>query len=114
MKTMWYRRLKDLNVIHVTGRHSMSSPVPVHTQFDLSCCSVAMHYSLDLDVSFVFANHSKLHLINGTMALLPCSFSSSDEPVLVQMRRIVKYYQRVFLLVTDDYSSQPARLTSSG
>ena len=95
--------MKDLNLIHVTGRYSMSTPVPVHTQFDLSCCSTAMHLSSDLEVSFVFANHSNRHLINGTMALLPYAFSPSDDPVVSQVRRIIKYYHRGFLLVTEDY-----------
>ena len=104
MTRKWYRRLKDLNFIHVTGTDSVSTPVAVHTQFDLSCCSVGMHLSFDLRVSFMFANQSNLHLINGTMTLLPWSFSSSGEPVIAQIRRIMKYYQRGFVLVTEDCS----------
>ena len=103
MKTRWFRHVKDLNLIHVTGRYSVSTLLPVHTQFDLSCCSIAMHLSVDLQVSFVFANNSNRHLINGTMALLPYAFSPTDDPVVSQVRRIIKYYHRGFLLVTDDY-----------
>ena len=101
-----FRHLKDLNIITVSGRNGLSLEVPACTQFDLSCCSVAMRLSEDMRAEFEFYHDSDRHLLSGTMALLPCSFSSSEQPMLLQLRRVVKYCLRGFRLLVDSSRRQ--------
>ena len=98
-KTQWYRHLKTVHILQVSARDGSSHVEPVHSQFDLSCCSVSLRFSTELRPRFSFHADSARHLLNGTMELLPCSFCSCP---IDQMRRIMKYCQRGFLLVPQE------------
>ena len=96
----WYRHVLDFVIIQVSAADELQPLHPVHTQFDLSCCSVAMRLSNQLIPCFSFYSDSDRHLLNGTMALLPCSFSSSPNTVWLQLLRLSKWKHRGFRLAS--------------
>lgn len=71
-----FRHLKDLNIIMVSKRNGLSLEVPACTEFDLSCCSVAMSLSEDMRAEFEFYHDSDCHLLSGNYGTAPVPSSA--------------------------------------